>query len=162
MFEDLDGKVAVVTGGARGLGLEMADALAEQGCAVVLLDLGDGVGASAARLGERRGVPTLGLRADVTDDADAADVTGAADVADVAHAADAADVTDEPDAGDISDEADAAEATDQSATEPPATVREVPVWLELEHPEDDEPDAEADQVTTEIDLRSGERPSAPQ
>ena len=69
MFEDLDGKVAVVTGGARGLGLEMADALAEQGCAAVLLDLGDGVGASAAGLGERRGVPTLGLRADVTDDA---------------------------------------------------------------------------------------------
>ena len=76
MFEDLDGKVAVVTGGARGLGLEMADALAEQGCAVVLLDLGDGVGAAAARLGERRGVPTLGLRADVTDDAALASAFG--------------------------------------------------------------------------------------
>jgi hypothetical protein len=36
------------------------------------------------------------------------------------------------------------------------------VWLDLEHPEDDEPDTEADQVTTEIDLRSGERPPAPQ
>ena len=51
MFEDLDGKVAVVTGGARGLGLEMADALAEMGCAVALLDVGDGVGGSAARAG---------------------------------------------------------------------------------------------------------------
>ena len=57
MFEDLDGKVAVVTGGARGLGLEMADALAEMRCAVALLDVGDGVEASAAELGERRGVP---------------------------------------------------------------------------------------------------------
>jgi NAD(P)-dependent dehydrogenase (short-subunit alcohol dehydrogenase family) len=69
VFEDLDGKVAVVTGGARGLGLEMADALAEMGCPVALLDLGDGVGASAAQLAERRGIPTLGLQGDVTDDA---------------------------------------------------------------------------------------------
>ena len=60
-------------------------------------------------------------------------------------------------------------------------AREVPAWLELDHPEDDEPDAaaepedddetdaedepaddEADQVTTEIDLRSVERPPAPE
>jgi NAD(P)-dependent dehydrogenase (short-subunit alcohol dehydrogenase family) len=68
VFEDLDGKVAVVTGGARGLGLEMADALAELRCAVALLDVGDGVESSAAGLGERRGVRTLGCRADVTDD----------------------------------------------------------------------------------------------
>src|SRR5690349_16544531 len=47
----------------------MADALAEQGCAVALLDVGDGVESSAAELGERRGVGTLGLHADVTDDA---------------------------------------------------------------------------------------------
>ena len=69
MFEDLHGKVAVVTGGARGLGLEMADALSELGCAVALLDVGDGVESSAAGLGERRGVRTMGLHADVTDDA---------------------------------------------------------------------------------------------
>src|SRR6476646_402152 len=54
----------------------MADALAEQGCAAGRLDLGDGVGASAAGLGERRGVPTLGLRADVTDDAALASAFG--------------------------------------------------------------------------------------
>ncbi len=69
MFEDLAGQVAVVTGGARGLGLEMADALAEMGCALALLDVGDGVEQAAARLGERRGVPTIGLHVDVTDDA---------------------------------------------------------------------------------------------
>jgi NAD(P)-dependent dehydrogenase (short-subunit alcohol dehydrogenase family) len=76
VFEDLDGRVAVVTGGARGLGLEMADALAEMGCAVALLDVGDGVDASAAQLAERRGVRTLGLHADVTDDAALATVFG--------------------------------------------------------------------------------------
>jgi NAD(P)-dependent dehydrogenase (short-subunit alcohol dehydrogenase family) len=69
VFEDLVGRVAVVTGGARGLGLEMADALAEMGCAVALLDVGDGVGASATDLGERRGVSALGLHVNVTDDA---------------------------------------------------------------------------------------------
>ena len=76
MFEDLEGKVAVVTGGARGLGLEMADALAEMGCPVALLDVGDGVEVSAAQLGERRGGQTIGLRADVTDDAALAAVLG--------------------------------------------------------------------------------------
>ena len=69
MFQDLNGKVAVVTGGARGLGLEMADALAEMRCAVVLLDVGEAVERSAAELHDRREVPTLGLHADVTDDA---------------------------------------------------------------------------------------------
>jgi NAD(P)-dependent dehydrogenase (short-subunit alcohol dehydrogenase family) len=69
VFDDLDGKVAVVTGGARGLGLEMADALAEMGCAVALFDVGNGVGSSAAQLAERRHVRTMGLSADVTDDA---------------------------------------------------------------------------------------------
>lgn len=68
MFEDLNDKVAVVTGGARGLGLEMADALAEMGCAVVLLDLGDGVQDAARDLEARRDVAALGMAVDVTDD----------------------------------------------------------------------------------------------
>lgn len=69
MFEDLNGTVAVVTGGGRGLGHEMADALAEQGVDVALLDVGDGVADAAAQLAERRGVRAVGLQADVTDDA---------------------------------------------------------------------------------------------
>ena len=33
---DLDGRVALITGGSRGLGLQMAEALGEMGATVVL------------------------------------------------------------------------------------------------------------------------------
>ncbi|HCS27513.1 MAG TPA: short chain dehydrogenase, partial [Spongiibacteraceae bacterium] len=36
---DLQNKVVVVTGGAQGLGLAMAEALAAKGCNVALVDL---------------------------------------------------------------------------------------------------------------------------
>jgi NAD(P)-dependent dehydrogenase (short-subunit alcohol dehydrogenase family) len=64
---DLAGKVAVVTGGARGLGYSMASALAAQGCPVALLDVLPEVDASAARLGQESGVRTSAVRVDVTD-----------------------------------------------------------------------------------------------
>ncbi|MDX2683787.1 SDR family NAD(P)-dependent oxidoreductase, partial [Streptomyces sp. NY05-11A] len=56
---DLSGLRAVVTGGASGIGLATARALAAQGAAVAVLDL------------EPAGVtrPLLGLKADVSDDA---------------------------------------------------------------------------------------------
>jgi NAD(P)-dependent dehydrogenase (short-subunit alcohol dehydrogenase family) len=72
MFEDLDGTVAVVTGGARGLGLAMATALAGQGARVALLDLLPGVEASAADLAARTGVTVVGVTADVTSPASVA------------------------------------------------------------------------------------------
>jgi NAD(P)-dependent dehydrogenase (short-subunit alcohol dehydrogenase family) len=62
VFEDLEGKVAVVTGGARGLGLSMARSLARHGVRVGLVDLLDEVETSAAALpGEG-----VGVTADVT------------------------------------------------------------------------------------------------
>lgn len=67
MFEDLAGKVAVVTGGARGLGFSLAGALAAQGVAVGLIDLLDEVEASAEELSRKYNVATSGIRADVTD-----------------------------------------------------------------------------------------------
>ncbi len=43
----LDGKVAVVTGAARGIGFATAEALAEAGALVVITDM-DGAGAAKA------------------------------------------------------------------------------------------------------------------
>jgi NAD(P)-dependent dehydrogenase (short-subunit alcohol dehydrogenase family) len=61
VFEDLEGKVAVVTGGARGLGLSMARALARHGVRIGLVDLLEEVEESAAALPE-----AVGTTADVT------------------------------------------------------------------------------------------------
>lgn len=66
MYEDLRGKIAVVTGGARGLGLQMAGALAAQGAEIALVDLLPEVTDSAAALAHARGVRTVGISADVT------------------------------------------------------------------------------------------------
>jgi sorbose reductase len=66
VFDDLAGKVAVVSGGARGLGLSMARALARHGVRVGLIDLLEDVEASAARLAEELGVDAVGVRTDVT------------------------------------------------------------------------------------------------
>ncbi|MFJ2620460.1 SDR family NAD(P)-dependent oxidoreductase [Glutamicibacter sp. NPDC087344] len=65
---ELAGRVAVVTGGARGLGLSMATVLAEQGARVALLDLLDSVSEAAAGLQEHSGTQCIGLRVDITDE----------------------------------------------------------------------------------------------
>lgn len=69
---DLAGRVAVVTGGARGLGLSMGRALARQGVDVALLDVLDQVTASAEQLAGETGVRAVGQRCDVTDEASVA------------------------------------------------------------------------------------------
>jgi len=72
MFEDLTGRTAVITGGARGLGLSMATALAGQGVCVALFDLLPEVSAAAASLAAQFEVDAGGYVVDVTD-ADAVD-----------------------------------------------------------------------------------------
>ena len=58
----LSGQVAVVTGGASGLGLAVAKALRDEGAEVAILDIAaDGVAAAAKSVG------VLGLHCDVTD-----------------------------------------------------------------------------------------------
>jgi NAD(P)-dependent dehydrogenase (short-subunit alcohol dehydrogenase family) len=64
----LDGKVAIITGGARHLGHDMAEALAEAGCnlAITSRDLGRAK-AAAESLSDRFGVDVLPVALDVTD-----------------------------------------------------------------------------------------------
>lgn len=64
----LQGKTAVVTGGARGLGLEMMEALAQAGAAVVAVDLlGDQAREAAEQTGNTYGVRAASWPLDVTD-----------------------------------------------------------------------------------------------
>jgi NAD(P)-dependent dehydrogenase (short-subunit alcohol dehydrogenase family) len=68
---DLTGRVAVVTGGATGLGLQMARALAELGCGVALSSRnGERCTAVAQELTEAHEVPAIGVAADVSDPED--------------------------------------------------------------------------------------------
>jgi NAD(P)-dependent dehydrogenase (short-subunit alcohol dehydrogenase family) len=64
---DFTGKVAIVTGGASGIGLAIAQALAGRGARLVLFDRETRVAAVAAALGGQ--AHHLGLTVDVTDDA---------------------------------------------------------------------------------------------
>jgi len=62
----LKGKAAAVTGGAQGLGLAMAEALAKAGASVALLDINvEKCQTEAERIRSECGVETLALRADV-------------------------------------------------------------------------------------------------
>ena len=67
-YFDLTGRVAVVTGCSTGLGVQMAKALANQGCSIVAVarrqNLIDEV---AAQIKEEYGVETLAVRCDITD-----------------------------------------------------------------------------------------------
>jgi NAD(P)-dependent dehydrogenase (short-subunit alcohol dehydrogenase family) len=63
----LSGRTAIVTGGARGLGYAIAQALARSGASVVLADLLPTVEDSAATLAGDTGTKTLGVVVDVTD-----------------------------------------------------------------------------------------------
>src|SRR5690606_322684 len=66
---DLSGRKALVTGGARGLGLGMAQALTAAGASVMLADLLEEEGSAAAAELKSGGATAGFVRHDVTDDA---------------------------------------------------------------------------------------------
>lgn len=72
MNSDLSGQVAVITGGARGLGLSMARALAREGVRIALFDLLKQVRGSAVELAKDEHVEAMGVPVDVTSETDLA------------------------------------------------------------------------------------------
>jgi len=65
---DLSGRKVLITGGARGLGLKMAETVAAQGAAVVLADIDAEVGAASAEALADQGHKASFVQLDVTDD----------------------------------------------------------------------------------------------
>jgi sorbitol-6-phosphate 2-dehydrogenase len=69
-IQTLPGKVAVVTGGAQGLGAAISLRLAQEGCKVVVADIKEnGIIETEKRIQDQFGQETLGVLADVTQEA---------------------------------------------------------------------------------------------
>ncbi len=69
-MNDFEGKTAVITGGASGMGLAMAESFARMGMNVVLADVEAGALKAAAEKIEALGVVALPVQTDVSDEAD--------------------------------------------------------------------------------------------
>jgi NAD(P)-dependent dehydrogenase (short-subunit alcohol dehydrogenase family) len=67
----LDGKVSFITGGARGIGKSIAEALAEAGSDVAIVDIDiTEAEKTALEIAQATGVKTIAIKADVTDQKD--------------------------------------------------------------------------------------------
>ncbi len=69
-MKDFQGKVAVITGGASGLGRAMAERFAREGMRIVLADVEPGVLAKAEAEMKAAGAEVIGVRTDVSKAAD--------------------------------------------------------------------------------------------
>ena len=64
---DLTGKVALITGSGRGIGLAIGEALAQHGAAVVLHDIEESIAKSAAAKITKRGGKAIAFGGDIND-----------------------------------------------------------------------------------------------
>ncbi len=65
-MESFDGKVAVITGGASGMGRAFADRFGAQGCRIVIADVEDSALESAVAELQQAGVEATGVKTDVS------------------------------------------------------------------------------------------------
>lgn len=72
---EIHGNVAVVTGGASGIGRAIANGFAAEGAAIALWDVSDHVTSAAAEIAQEFGVRTLGSVVDVTSEESVAAAT---------------------------------------------------------------------------------------
>jgi NAD(P)-dependent dehydrogenase (short-subunit alcohol dehydrogenase family) len=71
MSGQLPNKVAIVTGGAQGLGQAISQRLAREGCTVLIADVNEaGVNATASAIGQETGRPVRGVKVDVTQESE--------------------------------------------------------------------------------------------
>ena len=71
MSANLSEKVAIVTGGAQGLGQAISQRLAREGCKVIIADVNEkGVADTAAGIAKETGRAVIGVKMDVTIEAD--------------------------------------------------------------------------------------------
>jgi len=71
MSANLPDKIAIVTGGAQGLGQAISQRLAHEGCTVVIADVNEkGVGDTAAAIARETGRRVIGVKVDVTQEAE--------------------------------------------------------------------------------------------
>jgi 3-oxoacyl-[acyl-carrier protein] reductase len=75
---NIAGRVALVTGSGRGIGADTVQALAEEGCRIVVSDIDGDSAADTAKSLAQAGHEAIAVRCDVTSDADVSAMMGAA------------------------------------------------------------------------------------